>query len=74
MDRSGAVLYDKLCRPGRPVKDYNTRYSGITAEMLAQTSTTLKDIQQASHGSSKPFLRLYRPSVPTIPYSVAMPD
>eukprot|EP00198_Chlamydomonas_reinhardtii_P009622 XP_001698959.1 predicted protein [Chlamydomonas reinhardtii] len=37
----GAVLLDELVVPARPITDYNTRYSGITANMLAAPPTAL---------------------------------
>lgn len=47
VDRHGKPLLDMYCRPERPVLDYNTRYSGITAEHLEGCSTRLADVQQA---------------------------
>jgi DNA polymerase III epsilon subunit-like protein len=35
VNAAGNVLYASLVRPQRPVTDYRTQYSGVTAEMLA---------------------------------------
>ncbi|KAJ9102386.1 hypothetical protein QFC21_002786 [Naganishia friedmannii] len=42
---SGKVVFDELCKPGKPVKDYLTQWSGITAEKLAKATLKLSDVQ-----------------------------
>ena len=41
----GSVLFDSLVKPAKPITDYLTPYSGITAAMLEPITTTLADIQ-----------------------------
>ena len=42
----GAVIYDKLVLPTRPITNYNTAHSGITAEQMRGVTTTLEDVQR----------------------------
>ncbi|KAK9247485.1 hypothetical protein V1506DRAFT_532064 [Lipomyces tetrasporus] len=40
------VVMDELVLPDNPITDYLTQYSGITAKMLDNVSTTLSDVQK----------------------------
>lgn len=39
------VVYETLIKPLHPIIDYNTRYSGITEEQMADVNTTLLEVQ-----------------------------
>ncbi|CCM00542.1 uncharacterized protein FIBRA_02576 [Fibroporia radiculosa] len=43
---SGIVVYDQLVKPLKPVLDYLTRWSGITAETLNPVTTTFAEVQK----------------------------
>ncbi|KAH9360532.1 hypothetical protein HPB48_009334 [Haemaphysalis longicornis] len=47
VDCNGTTVYDSYVRPGSPVLDYNTAFSGITAAHLRNAHTTLQDVQAA---------------------------
>ena len=42
----GSVIYDKLVLPPRPITNYNTAHSGITAEQMRGVTTSLEDVQR----------------------------
>jgi DNA polymerase III epsilon subunit-like protein len=44
------VLLDELVLPPNPILDYNTKFSGITAETLASVSTTLEEVRASLLG------------------------
>lgn len=45
VDWDGNVLLDELVKPAQTITDYLTQYSGITASMLENVTTTLSDVQ-----------------------------
>ncbi|KAI1782813.1 ribonuclease H-like protein [Ganoderma leucocontextum] len=42
---SGIVVYDQLVKPSKPVTDYLTRWSGITAEGLESATAVFDEVQ-----------------------------
>lgn len=50
LDFEGQIVYEELVKPTGIVLDYNTEYSGIKAEDLANVSLTLADVQRVLLG------------------------
>ncbi|XP_053132353.1 RNA exonuclease 5 isoform X2 [Hemicordylus capensis] len=46
VDASGQCLMDELVKPDLPIKNYLTRYSGITKKLLRPVTTKLADVQR----------------------------
>lgn len=46
VDENRAVLLDSFIKPYNPIVDYHTRYSGITAEIMARCDTRLEQVRQ----------------------------
>lgn len=45
IDSSCKVVYESLVKPLYPIIDYNTRYSGLTEEIMGDCTTTLLEVQ-----------------------------
>lgn len=45
IDSKCKVIFETLVKPLHPIVDYNTRYSGITEEQMAEVRTTLLEVQ-----------------------------
>ena len=45
LDVNHKEVYDQFVQPEDPILDYNTKYSGITAETLKGVTKTLKEVQ-----------------------------
>ncbi|KAM4697750.1 RNA exonuclease 5 [Rhinophrynus dorsalis] len=45
VDANGHCIMDELVKPDNPIRNYLTRYSGITKQLLLPVTTKLKDVQ-----------------------------
>lgn len=46
VDAQGKSVLDRLVKPANPIVNYNTQYSGITAAMMKDVTTTLAEVQE----------------------------
>ncbi len=45
LDLKGNVAFESLVQPENDIVDYNTRFSGLTANSLEGVTTTIRDVQ-----------------------------
>ncbi|KAI9217599.1 hypothetical protein BC828DRAFT_390749 [Blastocladiella britannica] len=45
VNEAGKTVLDTLVKPNKPILDYKTQYSGITAKLMEGVTTTLADVQ-----------------------------
>lgn len=44
VDKNCKLIYDEFVMPGNPIVDYNTRFSGITEDIMKNVKNTLADV------------------------------
>ncbi|TFK44122.1 hypothetical protein BDQ12DRAFT_672432 [Crucibulum laeve] len=74
---SGIVVYDQLVKPSKPIIDYLTRWSGITAEALGPVTTTHAQVQAhilrlLSPPAPNPFSTTSKPNSPPPPTPILL--
>ena len=47
VDTSLSVVYHSMVQPRNKIRNYLTKFSGITPEMMENVTTTLEDVQKA---------------------------
>ena len=52
VDASKKILLDELVMPDNPILDYNTKYSGITEELLKEVKPLNPETLTAHHESN----------------------
>ncbi|CAK9784264.1 hypothetical protein CC85DRAFT_284909 [Cutaneotrichosporon oleaginosum] len=53
---TGEAVFDELVTPPKPVTDYVTQWSGMTAERMAEANYTLESVQEALVTGSDPII------------------